>query len=147
MGRHRLLALAAGIVLACGRADPVGPPSGLPAFLTVTRYRPDPGTQPPAPTIDAAGDSIVATFVGGVTGCSDYRADAGWRSGALVVTLSEFGQVRVCLAVVESAVYRIAVHAVPGGSRAVRVERRYATGIDGKLGPPSVIARRMVSLP
>jgi hypothetical protein len=118
-------------------------PSGLSATLSLT-----PATPPfPSPMVDAADDSVVATYVSGVSGCNDYHADAGLRSGTMVITVT--GKVapdRFCAAVLASAVYRVVVRGAPAGRYSVVVTSRMVQ-TNGKSGPSSEIIRRLVTLP
>jgi hypothetical protein len=140
------VAILAILVAACGTSL-TAPPSGLPAALAVT---PLPGGTPgpvPSPAIIAAGDSIVATFTGGYSGCSDFRADAGARGEALVITVSmRPAPGRACLAMLMSASYRAAVRGVPPGQYLVVLEEQVVS-VDGKRAPPTEITRRVVRLP
>ena len=125
------------------RESPIAPPSGLSATLSVTNAR----APYPPPTVQAAADSVVATYVSGVDGCHDYHAEAGMRMGAMVITVTAMvAPDRACLAVLASAVYRVAVHGSPAGQYPVVVAMRWLQA-DGKSGPSSEMVRRVITLP
>jgi hypothetical protein len=137
-----LASLALAATISC-RESPTGPPSGLSATLSMTDAR----APYPSPTVSAAADSVVATYVSGVSGCNDYRADAGLRNGTMVITVTgRIAPDRFCLDVLASAVYRVVVRGVPAGRYSVVVESRMVQA-DGRSSPSSEIMRRLVTLP
>ena len=143
MRRTSLLAtLTLAATVGC-RESLTAPPSGLPATLSVTTASPP----FPSPAVQAADDSVVATYVSGVSGCVDYGAEAGLRGGTMVITVSgRVAQDRFCMAVLASAVYRVVVHGAPTGRYPVVVASRMVQA-NGKSGPSSEIVRRVVTLP
>lgn len=146
MRRTSLLATLAvtAIALTVGcRENPIAPPSGLSVTLSVTN-----ASAPfPPPTVQATEDSIIATYVSGVSGCDDYHADAGLRSGTMVITITAVSAPdRMCFAVLASATYRAVVHGAPAGRYPVVVASRRMQS-DGKSSPSSEIVRQVVTLP
>jgi hypothetical protein len=125
------------------RENPVAPPSGLPATLSVTT-----ASAPfPPPAVEAADDSVVAIYVAGFSGCDDYHADAGLRSGTIVITVSaKVAPDRACFAVLASAVFRVVVRGVLPGDYPVVVAMRRLQA-DGKSGPSTEMVRRVITVP
>lgn len=137
-----LATLAFAAAVGC-RESPTAPPSELLATLLVTEAR----APFPTATVQAAVDSVVATYVSGVDGCHDYSAAAGMRSGTMVITVTAtVAPDRGCLAVLASAVYRVVVHGAPAGRYPVVVAMRWLQA-DGKSGPSSEMVRRLITLP
>jgi hypothetical protein len=139
------VALAFAASLGC-REGPTAPPSGLPSGLPVTLSVK--GAFPPftSPTVQAAGDSVVATYVSG-SRCDDYHADAGLRGGMMVITVTDnVPPVQVCLLTASSAVYRVVVHGAQSGRYLVVVATREVQP-DGKSDPSSTIVGQVVTLP
>ena len=135
-----LATLVVAATLAC-REGPTAPPSGLAATISVT------GAYPPLapPTVQAAGDSVVATYGSGLR-CDGYHADAGLRGGMLVITVTDMAQVQSCLLVTSFAVYRVVVHGAPSGRYFVVVASRTVQP-DGSSSPISSIGGEVVTLP
>jgi hypothetical protein len=143
MCRTSLVATIAFAAAVGCRENPTGPPADLSATLSVTNAR----APYPAPTVQAAADSVVATYVSGVDGCHDYHAAAGMRSGTLVITVTaRIAPDRGCAAVLASAVYRATVHGAPAGRYPVVVAMRWLQA-DGRSGPSSEMVRRVITLP
>jgi len=141
--RTSVLATLAFVATVGCREGSIAPPSGLVTTLSMTN-----AVAPyPPPTVQAAADSVVATYVSGVTGCDDYRAEAGMRGGIMILTVTAMpGPDRPCLTVLASAVYRVALHGAPAGQYPVIVVMRWLEA-DGKRGPSSVIVRGVITLP
>jgi hypothetical protein len=134
--------LAFAAAVSC-RESPTAPPSDLPATLSITNAR----APYPPPTVQGVADSVVATYVSGVDGCHDYHAEAGMRSGTMVITVTAtIAPDRGCLAVLASAVYRATVHEAPAGRYPVVVAMRWLEA-DGRSGPSSEMVRRVITLP
>lgn len=146
--RRCVLLLASVVVGAACRESatepyaPAGPPpAGLPATLAITRRAALPG----GPTIEAAGDSLVASVVLGVTGCLDYTGAAGFDHGHLVMTVvaTTPAVARVCTADASTGLFRIVVRRAPAGRYAAVLRER----IDLSEGPRErEVVRQTVTL-
>lgn len=118
------LALAAGCrESVTGPYPPSGPPpSGLAVSLGITASYAAPV---PAPTVEAAGDSVVVAAVLSSTGCADYAARAGQAGGALVVTIVSTPNSRPCLLGMFQSTFRAAVGQAPRGRYDVVLRQRF----------------------
>jgi hypothetical protein len=149
--RHaRACAIAAGVALlplGCteGLTTPqsILPPA-LPVTLTLLAAQPY-ASRPPAATIEAARDSVVAHGVIGVSGCYDTGAYAGFSGGALVLTITSRMNGMSCLGVVSFASFRLVAHGVPAGRfDAVLQTRDVGVGRDDRV---IELARQNITLP
>lgn len=114
-------------------------PSGLPTFLrTAPSYQ---EALPAAPSITAAGDSIVAAAALSVSGCIDYAATAGLSGSVLVVTItSSFPDVpRYCTMNAATATFRAVVRPAPSG----RYDVVFRTRDQAQAGAPAFYEREL----
>jgi hypothetical protein len=130
---RRPAALAALTLAAAACQD--APTGLLPLGLPVTLRRTASTATPAAPTIVADGDSLVASAELPYTGCPDYMAVAGTVRGAVVVTIVEAQPrtQRVCLAILESAVFEAVVRPAPHGTYPVVLRERFEGTRDGLM--------------
>jgi len=99
------------------------PPSGLSVALQIA-------TPPSGATdtlaITAAGDSVSASALLGLSGCMDYSVVAGQVSGLLVITVIETPSNRLCILVETPATFRAVVSSLPKGDYRVEYRKRIA---------------------
>ena len=138
------LALVAGCrASVTGPHTPAGPPpSGLAVSLGIT---PSYAAPAPAPSVEAAGDSVVVAAVLGSSGCADYAAQAG-RDGdsALVVTIVSTPNKRPCLLGMFQSTFRAAVGQARRGRYDVVLRQRFESA---QQAPQELeVVRRSVTL-
>jgi hypothetical protein len=122
---------------------PDGPP---PAGLIVSlRTAPPPNGATDAMTITADGDSVVAAAVLNASGCSDYRAVAGYVGGVLVVTVVDSLTDRICPLNAAGATFRAVVRPAPRGE--YRVEYRARVVPPRQAPSERVVGRQSVRIP
>src|SRR5258708_9518268 len=143
-GTSFLATLVFAASLGC-RDGPTAPPSGLPVTLSFTTNRPP----LPSPTVQAAGDSVVATYVWGASGCNDTRADAGLvGDGVLVISVTATPSDRFCVASVSlsSFIDHFVLHGAPSRHHLVIVANRWAPA-NGNNSSRTEVMRQVVTLP
>ena len=140
---RRAAVLLALVAAAIGCHDGTGPSFQLPTSLSVTAAR-----QPLSdPSLTAAGDSVIASFTSGFTGCDDYTAAAVKVDGAVsVIVKATESPTRYCPAVLEYATYNVVVHDAPPGRYPVVISMRWIT-YDGKTASTQEIVRGVIALP
>ena len=99
------------------------PPSGLTVTLQITT---PPSGATDTLSIIAAGDSVSASALLGVSGCMDYSAVAGQTRGLLVITVIETPSDRLCILVDTPATLRTVVRSLPRGDYRVEYRKRIA---------------------
>lgn len=115
------------LALAACSASLTAPPDGLPVTLTSLSFQ-----SVQVASITSADDSVTAVVPPpAFAGCGGaITADAGLRSGALIMTLTQLVRSGPCppVTAVVPLPLELIVHDVPSGTRAARVVLRLVTG-------------------